>query len=72
MPHICGRWHSSRLRRHSGLTEAGEASDAAMQSRAPTHEEIARLAYWYWEQRGRRHGSAWEDWLRAESELKGE
>ena len=36
---------------------------------APTHEEIARLAYAYWEARGRQHGSAEEDWYRAEREL---
>ncbi|MBZ5585136.1 MAG: DUF2934 domain-containing protein [Acidobacteriia bacterium] len=36
---------------------------------APTHDEIARLAYSYWEARGRRGGSALEDWLRAEREL---
>jgi len=38
--------------------------------RTPTHDEIARLAYFYWEARGRRHGSAEADWLRAERELK--
>jgi hypothetical protein len=34
------------------------------------HEEIERLAYAYWEARGGESGSAEEDWLRAESELK--
>ena len=37
---------------------------------APTYEEIAELAYSYWEARGGHHGSPWEDWFRAESELK--
>jgi hypothetical protein len=32
-------------------------------------EEIARLAYSYWEARGRQHGSPNEDWFRAEREL---
>jgi hypothetical protein len=32
-------------------------------------EEIARLAYSHWEARGRQHGSADEDWFRAEREL---
>jgi hypothetical protein len=31
--------------------------------------EIARLAYSYWEARGRKDGNALEDWLRAEREL---
>jgi hypothetical protein len=37
----------------------------------PTGEEIARLAYSYWEARGCQGGSAEEDWLRAERELCG-
>ena len=36
----------------------------------PTLEEIARLAYSYWEARGCEGGSAEGDWLRAEQELK--
>jgi hypothetical protein len=36
---------------------------------APTHEEIAALAYSYWEQRGRQGGSALDDWYRAEQQL---
>ena len=34
------------------------------------HDEIARLAYSYWEARGRTGGSALDDWLRAERELR--
>jgi hypothetical protein len=37
---------------------------------APTQEEIAELAYSYWEARGGMGGSPWEDWFRAERELK--
>lgn len=40
--------------------------------RNPTHEEIAALAYFYWEARGRVHGFAVEDWLKAERELRRE
>ena len=36
----------------------------------PSHEEIARLAYSYWEARGRRHGCPEEDWYRAEREVE--
>jgi hypothetical protein len=32
--------------------------------------EIAQLAYSYWEARGCANGSAEEDWVRAEQELK--
>ena len=37
---------------------------------APSHEEIARLAYSLWESRGDAPGSAEEDWFRAERELR--
>ena len=33
-------------------------------------EEIARLAYSYWEERGSAGGSPEEDWLRAERQLR--
>jgi len=35
-----------------------------------THEEIARLAYSYWEARGCQGGSPEEDWLRAERAVR--
>jgi len=35
----------------------------------PTQEEIAAVAYSYWEARGRVDGHALDDWLRAEREL---
>jgi hypothetical protein len=34
-----------------------------------SHEEIAKRAYFFWEERGYTHGDQVEDWLRAESEL---
>ena len=53
----------------SGPMRAGVmASDDEMS--APTHEAIARLAYTYWEARGGKGGSPWEDWFRAEQELQ--
>jgi Protein of unknown function (DUF2934) len=33
-------------------------------------DEIARLAYQFWEERGQTNGSAMEDWLRAEQEIR--
>ena len=35
-----------------------------------TQEEIAKRAYSYWVSRGYQGGNPYEDWLRAESELK--
>ena len=37
----------------------------------PSRDEIARLAYSYWEARGYTGGSPDEDWLRAQRELRG-
>lgn len=36
----------------------------------PNESEIAELAYSYWEARGGTGGSPWEDWFRAEQELR--
>jgi hypothetical protein len=36
----------------------------------PSQDEIASLAYSYWEARGYAGGSSEEDWLRAERELR--
>jgi hypothetical protein len=62
MPAYCGHSHRARFR-ETRIIEP-------VIRRAPTHEEIARLAYQYWEMRGRRHGDALRDWLRAECELQ--
>ncbi len=40
-------------------------------ARVATREEIAKLAFSYWIARGYAHGSAEQDWLRAEQELIG-
>jgi hypothetical protein len=36
---------------------------------SPTHDEVAELAYCFYEERGREEGHQLEDWLRAEQEL---
>jgi hypothetical protein len=36
----------------------------------PTYDEIAKLAYSYWQARGCQGGSPEEDWARAEQELR--
>ncbi|MBS1856495.1 MAG: DUF2934 domain-containing protein [Acidobacteria bacterium] len=64
MPHFCGKSHTPRFRRqwNDGKPENSEERSARRR------EEIALLAYSYWDARGRRGGSAEEDWLRAERE----
>jgi len=52
----------------SGMTEAkSEPTKTSVVSR----EEIERLAYRFWVERGYEHGDAKMDWLRAEQELRG-
>jgi hypothetical protein len=46
------------------------ASAAAAPETSAVLEQIAHLAYSYWEARGYRGGSPEEDWLRAEQELR--
>jgi hypothetical protein len=46
---------------------------AALAVEAPVmnpHDEIARIAYGFWEARGREHGYHEQDWLRAEQEYR--
>jgi len=63
MQQFWSRTHSTRPRTNPGTTSVEKPV-------APTHQEIAALAYSYWEQRGRQGGSALEDWFRAERELQ--
>jgi hypothetical protein len=44
-------------------------ADTTQINSAVTFDEVARLAYSYWEARGFQGGSSEEDWLRAEQEL---
>ena len=64
MTHTCARTQVSRPRRDTYQVPAD-----APPAPSPSHAEIARLAYTYWEARGRRHGYHLEDWCRAEREL---
>jgi hypothetical protein len=50
------------------LTPAVSASSTAHAE--PSREQIARLAYSYWLDRGGQNGSPEEDWLRAEQALR--
>jgi len=46
------------------------ARKPAVEVPAFTYEDIAKLAYSYWEARGRQGGSPEADWQRAEAELR--
>lgn len=51
-------------------SEAAESEALLDAPNRPTHEEIELAAYEIYVQRGSREGSAVEDWLQAERELK--
>ena len=44
-------------------------ADATKVKQWPSHEEIARLAHRYYQERGSQHGFDAQDWFRAEHEL---
>lgn len=54
----------------STQTAAAEVDPSSV-GEARNQQQIAQLAYSYWEARGERNGSAEEDWFRAEIELYG-
>ena len=66
MPHFCGRTHARRDRRDYELSDNGHVEQRAH----PTPQQVADLAYSYWMARGCPAGSPWEDWFRAEQDLK--
>lgn len=54
----------------SALTGASLAADTGDEAIHPTHGEIARLAYEFFEARGGQHGHDVADWLAAERRLR--
>jgi len=59
--------------RRATLTQPAAESSApqpASPAAEPSHQEIAALAYSYWQQRGCQGGSPVEDWARAQRALR--
>jgi len=52
------------------VMEVGPAVERTSSPSASAHEQIAQLAYSYWQTRGCPDGSPEEDWLRAEADLQ--
>jgi Protein of unknown function (DUF2934) len=69
MPHFCGRTHTNRRYPSPTLSRLMPKTATTGGRATPAHQEIAALAYAYWEARGRPWGSPGEDWFRAEREL---
>jgi len=64
MDYFRGRLHAIRSHFHSSAEDpGGPATVAKAPGNAPTREDIAKLAYSYWEAGGRRQGTALRDWL---------
>jgi hypothetical protein len=59
---------ASRAKRSAPKAAAAAPATQSVQT-APTSDQIAALAYSYWEARGFQGGSPEQDWLRAEQEL---
>ncbi len=53
----------------NGSHQVDASHHSITERKTVTREEIAHLAYKYWAERGYTHGSAEEDWKRAEAEL---
>ena len=60
-----------RAKRSASPAEKPSEPAASAAVCGPSQDEIARLAYSYWEARGYAGGSSEEDWLRSERELRG-
>jgi Protein of unknown function (DUF2934) len=71
MPYLFGKTHAIRTRQDATIRDQSSAAEAAASTARPSHDEIARLAYSYWEARGGQGGSPCEDWFDAERELMG-
>ncbi len=69
--HLTGHERSRQALEHSG--EAHRHTQAATAGHGIAtfgHDDIAALAYQFWEARGRPEGSPEEDWLRAAEQLR--
>jgi hypothetical protein len=57
-------------KRTNGSDSPASADRSNFESPDLSHEEVARLAYSYWEARACQGGSPEEDWFRAEQEIQ--
>jgi hypothetical protein len=64
---------TKRVSRAANVTEAPaseiEPVAVTVSATAPSSDEVAKLAYSFWADRGYQGGSPEEDWLRAEQQL---
>lgn len=65
------RLSQTKLGKYSSRPEAICTAEPEQKSVETETEQIARLAYAYWLEGGCQEGTAENDWIRAESELRG-
>ncbi|MBI4903624.1 MAG: DUF2934 domain-containing protein [Acidobacteria bacterium] len=62
--------HKAAMETESAASAAATLAQAvATEPTSAPQEEIARLAYFYWQERGCPHGDSMQDWLHAEQEV---
>lgn len=64
------RKHRNASAEKSDVSVTISSSPATLPVSGPSFNEIAQLAYSFWEARGYQGGSSEEDWMRAEHELR--
>ena len=60
----------AKMKTNPGTESVNTTQEREYPVSAVDHEELARLAYSYWQDRGCPIGSPEEDWYRAENELR--
>jgi hypothetical protein len=69
-PKISAKPRRTSPRKPPVVTARPEPAEAPLPVHGLDQEEVARLAYAYWLERGGQGGSAENDWYRAEQELR--
>jgi len=67
--------HHQKMKPKAGVIAAAHGAESAPAAETQwtshaTQDEVAGLAYMYWQQRGCPDGSPEEDWFRAEADLR--
>lgn len=67
-----GRRHLDRESSEPSIESSVTSSSAIAATLSPGHDAISHRAYELYQQRGGGEGRAWDDWFRAERELREE
>lgn len=67
---VSGQSSAPALAESPVVASSAAPATPSLSTAVSDHEEIARLAYLYWEERGCQGGSAEDDWFRAEQQYR--